>query len=93
MTRPWRYANQCYVQLDSVTRNIEGMRNRVAAYRDRMRQLGYKEVRFWVPDTTSPEFAARIRDEAPALNDADAREHMATFLDDIQADVLTSNEG
>ncbi len=65
----------------------------MAAYRDRMRQRGYKEVRFWVPDTTSPEFAARIRDEAPALNAADAREQTAEFLDDIQADLLTSSEG
>lgn len=65
----------------------------MADYRNRMRQRGYKEVRFWVPDTTSREFAARIRDEAPALNEADMREHTAAFLDDIQSDVLTSSEG
>ncbi|MEO7124875.1 MAG: antitoxin MazE-like protein [Nakamurella sp.] len=65
----------------------------MADYRNRMRQRGYKEVRFWVPDTTSGEFAARIRDEAPALNETDTREHTAAFLDDIQADVLTSSEG
>ncbi len=64
----------------------------MAAYRERMRQRGYKEVSFWVPDTTSREFAARIRDEAPALNKVDTREHTAAFLDDIQADVLTSSE-
>ena len=82
-----------YVQMTCVTRNIGDMRNRVADYRNRMRQRGYKEVRFWVPDTTSGEFAARIRDEAPALNETDTREHTAAFLDDIQADVLTSSEG
>lgn len=65
----------------------------MADFRDRMRQRGYKEVRFWVPDTTSREFAARIRNEASALNEADARAHTAEFLDDIQADVLTSSEG
>lgn len=53
-----------------------------------MRQRGYKEVRYWVPDTTSPEFARRIRDEAPALNAADNREQTAAFLDEIQADVM-----
>ena len=53
-----------------------------------MKQRGYKEVRYWVPDVSSPEFARRIRDEAAALNDADRRESTAEFLDDIQADAM-----
>ena len=64
------------------------MSNRVAEHRARMKQRGYKEVRYWVPDTTSPEFTRRIRDEAVALNAADNREETAGFLDDIQADVM-----
>jgi hypothetical protein len=64
------------------------MSNRVADHRARMKQRGYKEVRYWVPDTASPEFARRIRNEATALNEADNREQTAAFLDEVQADVL-----
>ncbi|WP_036409734.1 antitoxin MazE-like protein [Mycobacterium gastri] len=65
------------------------MRNRVAEHRARMRQRGYKEVRYWVPDVTSPEFIQRIHNEAAALNEADQREDTAKFLDDIQAETIT----
>lgn len=68
------------------------MSNRVAEYRARMRQRGYKEVRYWAPDTASPEFASRIQREARRLNGADRRDGMADFLDEIQADVLTCRE-
>ncbi|ORB47906.1 hypothetical protein BST40_14645 [Mycobacterium persicum] len=54
-----------------------------------MRQRGYKEVRYWVPDVTSPEFIQRIHNEAAALNEADQREDAAKFLDDIQAERIT----
>lgn len=65
-------------------------KDRVAAHRQRMRERGYKEVRFWVPDVSSPEFIARIRREAGALNAADRRDDAAEFLADIQADVLAA---
>jgi hypothetical protein len=54
-----------------------------------MRQRGYKEVRYWVPDVTSPEFVQRIRHEAAALNEADQREDTAAFLDDVQTAAMT----
>lgn len=78
----------CYVQLDSVTCNNDAMRNRVAEHRARMKERGYKEVRYWVPDVTSAEFAQRISNEAAALNDADRRTDTAEFLDEIQAEAL-----
>lgn len=53
-----------------------------------MRQRGYKEVRYWVPDLASPEFARRIREESAALNAADEREQTADLLEDLQADVM-----
>jgi len=53
-----------------------------------MKQRGYKEVRYWVADVTSPEFVRRIREEAVALNAADEREHMADLLEELQADVM-----
>ncbi|QAY59803.1 DUF3018 family protein [Microbacterium protaetiae] len=64
------------------------MSNRVTEYRARMKQRGYKEVRYWVPDLASPEFGRRIREEAAALNAADEREHTAALLDEFQSDVM-----
>lgn len=54
-----------------------------------MRERGYKEVRYWVPDVASPEFVRRIRDEAAALNEADRREDPARYLNEIQAETIT----
>lgn len=54
-----------------------------------MKERGYKEVRFWVPDVRSPEFVRRIRAEAVALNEADRADAVAEFLDDVQADTVT----
>lgn len=53
-----------------------------------MKERGYKEVRYWVPDITSPEFTRRVRAEASALNEADRQGGMAAFLDAIQADAI-----
>jgi hypothetical protein len=64
------------------------MSNRVADHRARMKQRGYKEVRYWVPDTASPEFARRIRDEATALNEADSASRQQRSWTKFQADVL-----
>lgn len=54
-----------------------------------MKQRGYKEVRYWVPDVSSAEFIQRIRSEAAALNAADRHAGTAEFLDEVQAEVLT----
>lgn len=64
------------------------MRNRVAEHRERMKARGYKEVRYWVPDITSPEFVERLRVESTALNAADRRDATADFLDEVQADTI-----
>lgn len=53
-----------------------------------MRERGYKEVRYWVPDVTSAEFVRRLRNEARALNEEDRRDDTAEFLDEIQAETL-----
>jgi Protein of unknown function (DUF3018) len=34
---------------------------RVRQFRERMRRLGMKEIRFWVPDVNSPRFKAEAR--------------------------------
>ena len=67
------------------------MTNRVSAYRARMKERGYKEVRYWIPDVTSTEFVERIHNEAGALNQADRGDETADFLDDVQADTLADS--
>lgn len=56
-----------------------------------MRERGYREVRYWVPDVTSAQFVQRIRQEAAAVNEADRRAATAEFLDEIQAETLTEH--
>jgi hypothetical protein len=55
-------------------------RDRVAAHRARMRQRGYREIRVWVPDVRTAEFANQARRASAAMNAADARDDIAAFL-------------
>lgn len=57
-------------------------RERVSAYRNRMRERGYREVRFWVPDTRTAEFAAEATRATLAMNQADAADDgLAEFIE------------
>ena len=59
-------------------------KERVAAYRNRMRERGYREVRFWVPDTRTAEFAAEARRATEAMNCADANDPgLAELIEDL----------
>ena len=40
---------------------------KVARHRARMRAAGLRPVQFWVPDTSSPEFAAQVRQQCQSL--------------------------
>jgi hypothetical protein len=40
---------------------------RMATYRQRMRAAGLRPVQIWVPDTRSPGFAAKCRQQARAI--------------------------
>ncbi|MDR1152310.1 MAG: antitoxin MazE family protein [Bifidobacteriaceae bacterium] len=54
------------------------MTERAAAYRDRMRRSGWREVRIWVPDTRTPERRAALaaQGRAIAANTADEADVM-----------------
>ena len=43
--------------------------SKTARHRERMRAAGFRPVQFWVPDTRSPEFAARVRQQCRKLKD------------------------
>ncbi len=59
-----------------------GTKERVAAHRARMRSRGYREVRMWVPDVRSEEFATEARRASIRMNRADAADGV---MDDLEA--------
>jgi hypothetical protein len=46
-----------------------------------MRGQGYRELRVWVPDVRSAGFAAEARRACLAMNQADAQDGIAEFLE------------
>jgi len=52
-------------------RNPSSSRRRMASYRERMRAQGLRPVQIWVPDTRSPDFAEKCRQQAQALAESD----------------------
>lgn len=58
-------------------------RDRVRAHRERLRRQGLRPIQIWVPDVTSPEFAAEARRQSLAVaNSPDAAEDQA-FVDAV----------
>lgn len=53
----------------------------VRRYRERMRERGYRQVNIWVPDTRSPEFMERCREQSLRAARADADEGILDDLD------------
>jgi hypothetical protein len=45
--------------------------DRVKAHRRRMKERGLREMRFWVPDVNSPEFAKAAHEQSLILAAAD----------------------
>lgn len=86
--------------------NAKSSREKVRAYRERMRAKGMRLVQSWVPDTTTPEFTADVHGQSVRANRRASaairqawvealtplpRGHAATF-DDI-ADLVGSVDG
>lgn len=59
----------------------------VKRYRQRMRERGYRQINIWVPDTRSPEFARRCREQSLRAAQVDAEEGILDDLD-IAADEI-----
>lgn len=58
-------------------------KDRVAAYRQRMKDRGYREIRLWVPDTRSEEFRRYCRESARRMAEADREDGIMDFLDGV----------
>lgn len=57
---------------------------RMASYRQRMRAAGLRLVQIWVPDTRSPEFAKKCRQQARAVAASDpAGDEIMCFIEGV----------
>ena len=68
-------------------------RERVAAYRKRMRKLGYRAVETWVPDTRNPKFIAEFQRQCRAVARKERKDRaMMDWLDANTADLVAEIE-
>jgi hypothetical protein len=58
-------------------------REKVRAYRDRLRAQGLRPVQVWVPDTRSPAFAAEARRQSLAVASSPHAAEDQAFVDAI----------
>ena len=60
-------------------------RMRMESYRQRMRAAGFKPVQIWVPDTKSPSFAEKCRQQVNAVAAADpAGEEILRMIEQLR---------
>jgi hypothetical protein len=65
-------------------------RDKVRAYRKRMRAKGLRLIQMWLPDTRAPEFAAEAHRASLAIANSPTEQEDQAFIDSIQW--LTSDE-
>jgi hypothetical protein len=65
-------------------------RDKVRAYRKRMRAKGLRLVQMWLPDTRTPEFAKLAHEASIAIANSPIEQEDQAFIDSIQW--LTSEE-
>ena len=65
---------------DSRRRSV---RERVQAYRERLRDQGLRPIQIWVPDTRSPVFAEEAHRQSRALAESAHAEADQAFIDAI----------
>ena len=61
----------------------QSSRDRVRAYRDRLRNQGLRPIQLWVPDTRSPDFAAEARRQSLLVAQSPQAEEDQAFVDSI----------
>jgi DNA-binding LacI/PurR family transcriptional regulator len=61
-------------------------RERMRAYRERMKATGLRPVQHWVPDLRNPKVRERIRREAAQLDEHPETEELNAWLDAVLAD-------
>lgn len=58
-------------------------RDKVRAYRDRLRQQGLRPIQIWVPDARSPAFAAEARRQSLAVAQSSHASEDQDFIEAI----------
>jgi hypothetical protein len=58
-------------------------REKVKAYRERMRRQGLRPIQIWVPDVRSPEFAAEAHRQSLAVAQSAQEPEDQAFIDSI----------
>jgi hypothetical protein len=58
-------------------------REKVKAYRERMRRQGLRPIQIWVPDVRSPEFAAEAHRQSLAIAQSAQETEDQAFIDSI----------
>ena len=61
----------------------QSSRNKVRAYRERLRAQGLRPLQIWVPDTRSPEFAAEAHRQSLAVAESAHAEEDQAFIEAI----------
>lgn len=73
--------------MPSRTRNSKAAkkstRDKVRAYRDRMRRQGLRPIQIWVPDVRSPEFAKEAHRQSLAVARSPQEKDDQAFIDSI----------
>jgi DNA-binding response OmpR family regulator len=59
-------------------------------YRARLRAAGLRPVQIWVPDVTTPDFAARARAQSVRVSGSAAEQDTLDFLDAAADDLITA---
>jgi hypothetical protein len=66
-----------------MARSHQSSREKVRAYRERLRQQGLRPVQIWVPDVRSRGFAAKAHRQSLAVASSRGARDDQQFIDDI----------
>jgi hypothetical protein len=64
-------------------KKARGSKEKVAAYRARLRKQGLRPIQIWVPDVRSPEFAREARKQSLLIAQSEQEEEDQAFIDAI----------
>lgn len=58
-------------------------RDRVRSHRERLRAQGLRPIQIWVPDVTSPQFAAEAHRQSMLLADSPTADEDQAYVDEL----------
>jgi hypothetical protein len=67
----------------SISTRSRPARDKVRAYRERMRRRGLRPIQIWVPDVRSPAFAAEAHRQSLAVANSPHEQEDQDFIEDI----------